>query len=69
MTEVSCSKKNFTVSVGIRNVGRPMRKYIHFNEKGKCLLDETKGLDARILARLKGAKESLPGLKFKKVTK
>lgn len=70
MYEVKCSKKNFDVAVGIRNLGRPVRKFVHFNGQGKCLLDEKDDMDARVLERLKEELKTgaIPGLVIKKIT-
>ncbi len=65
MIKFKSTQKNLTVLVQLRLHGRPVNKYIHFNEKGELFLHETDGIQQKIIQKLRAqiGKNAIKGLK------
>ena len=65
MIKFKCLQKNFDVMVRLRLHGKPVNKYVHFDEKGEAVFADEEGWNAKIIARLRAeiGKENIKGLK------
>ena len=65
MIKFKCLQKNFDVMVRLRLHGKPLHKYVHFDEKGEAVFANEEGFNGKIIARLRAeiGKETIKGLK------
>ncbi len=65
MIKFKSTQKNLTVLVQLRQHGRPVNKYIHFNEKGELSFEHQEGIQGKIIQKLRAqiGKNTIKGLK------
>ena len=65
MIKFKCLQKNCDVIVSLRLHGKPLHKYVHFDEKGEAVFENEEGWNGKLIARLRAeiGKDSIKGLR------